>query len=812
MAISLLDFKLGVRMLRRYPGITAMSTVAMAVAIALAMLYFEGLSKVLHPTLPIAGGDRIITIRNFDVARIEAEERSLHDFAVWRTQVKTIEHLGAARAFSRNLVTADRRVEPVSGVEITANAFMLMGTPPLLGRTLTVRDEQPSEPLAAVIGERLWTTRFGRDPAIIGQSVTIGTSAATIVGVMPERFGFPVNQRLWLPLRTDGSLLAPRTGPPVSFFGRLKPGASREQAQAELGTIAKGLAAENPEAYKNLQPRVATYGTPPIEDSGARMVVKIVYAANTVFLLLLTVICTNVATLVFARTATRGWEVAVRSALGATRRRIIGQLFTESLVLAALAAMIAIVVAKLSLRWGLSEIGGDAVPFWVNDTLSSTTLLYAGILTMVATVIVGVFPALRVTRLNVQDSLRREQAAHASLRFGGVWTTVIVVQVAITVSLLPLAPVLVMAADRFRQRADGIVGADSYLQASVTFERQTLEPDSPAVLERARRSLAELEGRLRLEPGVEQVAFADRLPVEDTSKYRIEVDTVGGVPATGLRASTLVHVSSGFFAAFGTKVIAGRNFSPADAERGNVLIVNQSFTHLVFGDHNPVGQRIRITHGEIGAPADDGWYEIVGMIRDFGWQMPEPQEQAAMYHPLLLQPGTGVNVAVRVPDPTAFARRLRTVANAVDPEMQLADVRLLSDVGGQRGARLTWMVTAVVSIVSLMVLVLSASGIHALMSFIVARRTREIGIRVALGSSRRRIVSGIFSRAFLQIAIGALIGSAIVALKIDFGSPTQVFYLVGADAVMLIAGLAACTLPLRRALTTNPTDALRAEA
>ena len=155
---------------------------------------------------------------------------------------------------------------------------------------------------------------------------------------MPERFGFPVNQHLWLPLRTDGSLLAPRTGPPVSFFGRLAPGASREQAQAELDTIAKGLAAENPEAYKNLQPRVATYGTPPIEDYGARMVVKILYAANTVFLLLLAVICTNVATLVFARTATRGWEVAVRSALGASRRRIIAQLFTESLVLAGLAA------------------------------------------------------------------------------------------------------------------------------------------------------------------------------------------------------------------------------------------------------------------------------------------------------------------------------------------------------------------------------------------------------------------------------------------------------------------------------------------
>jgi len=808
MNASALDFILGVRMLRRYPGITAIGTVAMAVAIALGMLYFEGLSKVLHPVLPVAGGDRIITIRNFDLARREAEERSLHDFATWRRQVRTIEHLGAAQGFSRNLATADHRVEAVSGVEITANAFTLMGTPPLLGRTLTARDEQPAEPLVAVIGERLWTTRFARDPAVIGQFVTIGTATATIVGVMPERFGFPVNQRLWLPLRTDGSLLAPRTGPAVSFFGRLAPGVSMAQAQAELDTIATGLAAEHPEAYKNLQARVATYGAPPIEDDGARMVLRIVYAANTAFLLLLAVICTNVATLVFARTATRGWEVAVRNALGASRGRIIAQLFAESLVLTGLAGALGILVAKLSLRWGLRQIGGDALPFWVNDDLSLTTVLYAGLLTIVAAVIVGVLPALRVTRLNVHDSLRREQAANASLRFGGVWTTVIVVQVAITVALLPLGAVLVMASNRFHQRAEG-VGADRYLTAAVTFERQGT--DTAANADRERRSLAELERRVRTEPGVEQVAFADRLPVMDTSKYSVEVDTPTGAPATGLQWSTLVHVSSGFFTAFGTGVIAGRDFSAVDFERGNVLIVNRSFARLVFGDRNPVGQRIRIAHGEIGAVADDGWYEIVGMVRDFGWQMPEPSELAAMYHPVLLQPGTAVSVAVRVHDPIGFAPRLRVLAHAVDPTMQLADVRLLSDAGG-RGAELTWAVTSVVGLVSLLVLVLSASGIHALMSFIVTRRTREIGIRVALGAPPRRIVSGIFARALLQIALGILAGSALVALRIDFGSLTQVTYLIVADAVMLIVGLAACALPLRRALTINPTEALRAEA
>ena len=233
-------------------------------------------------------------------------------------------------------------------------------------------------------------------------------------------------------------------------------GRLEEQAQAELGTIAKGLAAESPEAYKNLQPRVATYGAPPIEDAGARMVVKIVYAANTVFLLLLAVICTNVATLVFARTATRGWEVAVRSALGATRRRIIAQLFAESLVLSRRRRR-----ARDRRRETVAAVGTErdrrrcGAVLGERQLSRSTTVLYAGLLTMVAAVIVGVFPALRVTRLNVQDSLRREQAANASLRFGGVWTTVIVVQVAITVALLPLAPVLVMASDRFRQRADG---------------------------------------------------------------------------------------------------------------------------------------------------------------------------------------------------------------------------------------------------------------------------------------------------------------------------------------------------------------------
>lgn len=811
MTASVLDFKLGLRTLRRYPGITAIGTVAMAVAIALGMLYFEGLRKGLHPTLPVANGDRIVTVRYWDVAKRSVEERSLHDFSMSRTRVKTIEQFGAALPFSRNLVTEDQQVETVRGAEITANAFTLMGISPLAGRTLTARDEQPGEPLAVVIGERIWTTRFGRDVSVVGRSVKVGTTDGTIVGIMPETFGFPFNQNVWLPLRVDGSLLAPRTGPRVTLFGRLAPGMSLQEAEAEVAGITAGLAATNPEAYEHLQPRVVGYGTPPLE--GDTPVIKdVLYGANMFFLLLLAVICTNVATLVFARTATRGWEIAVRNALGATRRRVIAQLFTEALVMAAFAATLALALTKLALRWGIRAIGADVLPFWITGSLSPVTLLYAVLLTLVAAVIVGVLPALRVTRINVQEALRREHAARASLRFGGVWTTAIVVQVAMTVAMLPLAVVLVMASSRFQQRADGIAGADRYITAALAFDRQAPEGEPATAAAHGRRSIAELERRLRAEPGVEEVAFGDRLPVMDTSKAGVEVDAAGGAPATGLPVSTLAHVSSGFFGAFGSALIAGRNFSPVDIERGNVIIVNQTFTRLVLGDRNPIGQRIRIGHSEEdGVVADDGWYEIVGMVRDVGWQMPEPSEQAAMYHPALLQPGTGVSVAVRVHDPAGFAPRLRSLANAVDPEMQLTDVRLLTEAGG-RGATLTWAVACIVGFVALLVLLLSASGIHALMSFIVARRTREIGIRVALGSPPARIVSGIFLRAFVQVGLGILAGTAIVALKIDFGSSTQVLMLVGADAVMLVAGVAACILPLRRALAVSPIDALRAEA
>jgi putative ABC transport system permease protein len=805
---SWLDFKVGLRILARYPGLTAVGTIAIAVAIALGSIYFEAVNKWQNPTLPIRGADRVVSVRAWDDSVASPESRILHDFAIWRAQVKSLDLIGASITFQRNLITDDKRIEPVLGAEITANAFALVGATPMLGRALAARDEQPGEPPVVVLGQLLWKTRFAADPAVVGKTVKLGSVNATIVGVMPEGFAFPVNHGIWIPLRADGATIKPRTGPSIEVFGRLADGKTIEEAQTELGVIGARVAATTPDTHGHLKPVVSTYYKP--IDAGQMIIVRnIMYAVNVVFLLLLAIVCTNVATLVFARTATRGWEITVRSALGATRGRIVSQLFIEALVLASLAAVVGLGAAKLALRFGVAQFAAsNSLPFWIDASLSWKTVLYTALLTLVGAAIVGILPALRVTRINVQDALRNESAARSGLKFGGFWTAVIVVQVAINVAFLPLAAGGAFESNRFSQRAEGI-GAERFLIANVGLDREDHMQDQARAAARTRQSVEELERRLMAEPGVEGVAFSDRLPVEDQFKYQIQVDTMAGAPSTGHRTSTLVHVSAGFFGAYGTSVVAGRNFAPLDFETGHVMIVNQSFAKHVLGDRNPIGQRIRIVAGEVDRDTGDQWYEIVGMVKDFGWQLPSPSEQSAMYRPALPVVGRAGQMAVRVRDPEAFSNRLRLVAADADPTIRLSDVQRLGLAGGGE-AKMNWALTAVAALVGFIVLLLSATGIHSLMSFTVSRRTREIGIRAALGASPARIVRGIFSRAFIQISLGVVAGSAIASLG-GLGSTREVLILIGSCTIMLVVGLAACALPLRRALRIDPTEALRAE-
>lgn len=386
----------------------------------------------------------------------------------------------------------------------------------------------------------------------------------------------------------------------------------------------------------------------------------------------------------------------------------------------------------------------------------------------------------------------------------------IVAQVALTVALLPLAAGGVLQSNRFSNRAEAI-GAEHFLIAQFVMDQPDYGLEPAAIAARTRAAYEALERRLTAEPGVQHVTFADQLPVVDQAKYSIEVDKAAGAPTEALRESTGVNVGPGFFETFGTAVVSGRAFFPGDYERGGVLVVNESFARLVFGGRNPIGHRIRVIEGNANELPSKDWYEIVGIVRDFGWTLDVPREQAAMYYPRLATGVTRINMAVRVRDPEAFASRLRTIAAEVSPLVTLRDVQPLASAGGSEG-RINWAMTSVAWFVGAIVLLLAATGIHALMAFTVARRTREIGIRAALGARPRTVMMKVFARGLLQIGLGVLAGSALAALWGGLRSAREVGILLATIAVMLTVGLLACAVPVRRALRIQPTEALRAES
>ncbi len=351
-----LDLKLGGRMLVKYPGLTIVGGLAMAFAICVGAVVFEVLTPFIHPTLTLPAGDRIVQIRNWDVAANRAEPRALYDFIAWRNGLRSVSEIGAWRDVTRNLIVAGGAAgdaRPIDVAEMTASGFRISDGAPLMGRVLVADDERPGAPPVAVLGYDVWRTRFGSDANVVGRTVQLGNEFATVVGVMREGFAFPVSHDLWTPLRIDGLDQAPRSGPAITIFGLLAPGATLESAQAELTTLARREATERPATHEHLKPRVTPYaelffGEPSTDELG------ILFSIYFFAIMLLVLVCSNVALLLFARAATRETELAVRTALGASRSRIVGQLFSEALVLGGVAAVVGLVAAHFALRaWGV---------------------------------------------------------------------------------------------------------------------------------------------------------------------------------------------------------------------------------------------------------------------------------------------------------------------------------------------------------------------------------------------------------------------------------------------------------------------------
>ena len=810
-----LDLKLSLRLLIRNPGLTVVSTVGIAVGIAIAAGMFGFFHANLDPTLPLDEGDRIVALENWDIARNNENRQSLHDFVTWRDQMTSVVEVSAVREIRATMRAGDFVPETVRIAAMSASGFLVARVPPLLGRVFTSDDEREAAPPAVVIGYAVWQSRFEQSRSVLGQQIRFGNTQFTIVGVMPDGFAFPVNHQYWIPLRANPSAIPRGAGPELFVFGRLAPGATMASAQVELSVIGQRAAAAFPQTNATLKPQVLGY-TRPILDNQDMGPNAWVMGQLTVSLVLI-VVALNVAILLYARTATRRGEIAVRTALGASRARIVTQLSVEALVLAVVPAFLGLALAQYGLELGnrlmfldLDLVGG-AAPFWLEQGIQPSTMLYVFVLVVITAAIAGILPALHATRRRGGADLR-QLGGSTGLRLGRMWSALIVVQVAFAVAVLPAAIKMGIKEIRTSLTRPNY-SIEEFVGAAVSTENVS----SPFG-----NRLLELRRRLQAEPEVTGVTFTGTLPQRAVTG-RIEVEGIPAertAPANWSRGLTTFGIDTDYFDVYGLRVVAGRPFHALEAGASDgTVIVDRSFAQRFLNGTSAVGRRLRYARP---SGQSSPWYEIVGVAENLRRNPIDPDVvgPTIFYAVAPEQLATG-GVTVRLRGSAAsrmeagFARKAHQILAAIDPALRMGEVQTHAQADTE-DALAVRLVALALSCILVTVLLFSAAGVYSLMSFTVAQRRREIGIRAALGASPMGLLRSVFSRVAAQVGAGVILGAfgamLIAPLSDDAVLAERLAIVTPAIAlIMVLVGVVAAYGPARRSLRIQPTEAVRAE-
>jgi len=805
---SWLDVKLGVRMLRKHPMLNLAALFALAVGIPVGLAPSH-VARALEAPLPGDTDDQVRAIRLWDPVSSAVAPTWDSDFSFWTGNLRSFSSLGAFRTSSVNVGSAAGQAAPAAGAELSASVIKMLEARPLLGRVLEDADFAAGAPDVVVIGHGLWSSRFGRDPAVLGRSIRIGPTLRVVVGVMPEGFAFPSNAALWLPLHLESAGgLTERTR--VQILGRLADGVTEAEAQAELSSLAPlPQAGDMVGERARLQAQVVPFGLLflGLPQGGLASVPEFRYVQALMFVLLL-VACGNVAMLVFARTATRVRELAIRTALGASRIRIVSQIFVETLLLAILAAGLGVLAADWSLdHVNLAGLAGEsALPYWLSLGLTRETALTALALAVISATVAGVIPAIAITGRAVSRNI----GGGSRIRFGRLTGALVVADIAVSVAAVGLAlSVSGHATDlQVANRATGIP-ASEYL--AVEFRL----PEGAKAAVDARELVAALER----EPGVRRVAVGDVLPRMEHRSRPYELDGASSpAPDAPLRWTALARVDVEFFDALGTPVLGGRGFVRSDAEEGSrVAIVNTAFVERVLGGRDPIGRRVRFPTS---ANVSTAWYEIIGVVGPLGVNVVNADRGDAVYLPAA--PGTlnPMQLGVHsVMPPASLTARVREVATAVDPDLVMGRASVLSEVRQGDWYLVMGIAGGLLVLVGVLI-AMATSGLYAMLSLSVSERTRELGIRAALGSSRPGLLRTILQRSLIQVGLGALIGLPIAARSVfELTSSTGNASLAQSMTVglglsmgiVLCVGLGACLAPARRILAIEASEAMHAE-
>jgi putative ABC transport system permease protein len=802
--VSMGEVRLGLRLIVKQPILSATVVLALATGICLSTMGFTLRDEIVNAKLPYAGGERFgrLEAQDKDRGRIDLDPERYHAF---RDRATSFEHLGAFGARPFTLTHNAKEVESIRGAYITPRSMGWVEASPALGRNLIPADAETGAERVAVIRESLWRRRYSADPGIIGRQLTIGGQPRTVVGIMPDTFEFPSSPELWMPLEeaTLGGG-ASGIGTAVRIFGVLRADATFEQATTEVNELSQRI----PSTTLRVDEMRIRFRPFASEADQANLAVS---ALVGVLVMVLLVVASNVATLVFARTWSRAPELAVRTALGAPRTRVVGQLFLETLVLGSIAAVIGMAGSYGSLSWIKNSFEGW--PYYITLSPNPRIVLFVVALTLLVSAVTGLLPALRVTRHDLRKTLYGGRG-FAFGGFGKVGALLLVVEIALSVALLNGAVTMARA---FNAYFDEIPA----LPKNQILTAQLGRIQSPEIRDRIVAAAREL-------PGVLAAGAGQQLPRLYPPPRPTAVEPIGDEPTMTPQPAPGHAVGDGFMEAIGAHATSGRLFNESDFITGAapVAIVNEPFVSKFLGGRNPIGRRIRVDNQGAGGLIDDDprersndpqpWREIVGVVPDLGLSVADPALAAGFYLPVrdeLLW-----YLVIRTTnDPLTLAPALRAAVANVDVDLQLEQVRTLEAADQEERVFLSGIATALTAMGG-MALMLSVVGIYALLSFMVTRRTREIGIRVALGAQRWQVLRSITGAATAYLLIGGVIGTALGVFFVELRSmilisiPTPGVWMPSTIFLILaIAGLTACWLPGRRALGIRPSEALNAD-
>lgn len=799
------DLRYAARMLRKSPGFTLLAVMALALGIGANCAIFSVVNALLLAALPYPDAARLYEIVSVDS---KAEGASLAAFVALREQSGAFRQLSVDRFWSLTLTDHWGDAERIYGRTLSAETMPLLGVSPQLGRALGPENYRPGAPRVVLLSHRLWTRRYLSDPRVVGRTIHLDDEDYTIIGVMPAQFQFPVSvYDVWSPWIFSGAELANRRDHGSVIYARLRAGATVMQAQAELEAFAHGIAAQFPETEKDWRPRI---GPTKLGSRDQYRTGLLTLLAGVGFVLLIA--CLNVANLLLARAAARKREFAVRIALGAGRARIVRQLLTESLLLAGLGAALGMVFAS----WGARALMHS---FPVHAPLAP--LEYPGFdgrvfgfalaVALLASLIFGLAPAVQLSRTNLNRELRGPR------RFGSRGV-LIVAETALSLILLIGAGLMIRSFARLMEiqpgfRAENVltvqVPMPSFLSGITSFASR-LEVETRQAAE-----YGDLVNHFRALPGVIAAGAGTVLPL-GAIEVHTQVGFEGDPNPQQDHGAQLCAVSPEFFRALGIPLRAGRAFNDADtAGAPQVAIVNDVIARRYWPNGNPIGKRVNMS----GAPRGP-WYEVVGVVAAIHHRKLTDRLQPELYRPYrqYLGPAFGTAIAIRsVRDSSALGPAIRSQIRTLYPNQPIGEIKPMADLVADTVAQPRFY-TVLLAAFAALALALAIAGIYGVMSYSVAQRTREVGIRIALGATGRQVLGLVLREGLAMVLAGVVLGVAgaaaltrLIRSELYETTPTDPAVFVCVSLILLAVAGAAGYFPASRAAGVDPTIALREE-